>query len=239
MCRDHLAFAVPVESWFALPVFYEQVPESAAVIADALPHLFRVSAGKTKFQPLVTGNAYSGSNAPDLSQYLFKVPELRSLFEMINVRANEFALALGIDLEREHIYMGRSWVNILERGGKVEAHNHVASTFSGVFYLQVPEPGGALRFTDPKQPLRRDPHLAGPPTPFSVGHVDYPARDGLLLLFPGYAMHGMLDANPSDTPRVSLSFDYFSVSLNGQSPPPPPRKLVDKLWKQLEGGEKG
>ncbi len=226
---------MPVESWFPLPVFYEQVPEAPGLIADALPHLFRVSAGKKTHQPLVTGAAYSGSNAPDLSQYLFKVPELRPLYEMINLRANEYARALGLDLEREHIYMGRSWVNILDQGGKIEMHNHVAASFSGAFYLQVPEPAGVLRFTDPKNPIRRDPHILAAPTPFSAGHVDYPAREGLLLLFPGYAMHGMLDANRGDRPRVSLSFDYFSISLNGQSPPPPPRNLVDKLWKQLEG----
>lgn len=226
---------MPVESWFPLPVFYDQVPEAPALIAEALPHLFRISAGKKTYQPLVTGSAYSGSNAPDLSQYLFKVPELRPLYEMINVRANEYARALGLDLEREHIYMGRSWVNILEQGGKIELHNHVAATFSGAFYLQVPEPGGVLRFTDPKSPVRRDPHILSAPNPFSAGHVDYPAREGLLLLFPGYAMHGMVEPNLGDRPRVSLSFDYFSISLNGQSPPPPPRNLVDKLWKQLEG----
>jgi uncharacterized protein (TIGR02466 family) len=225
---------MPVESWFPLPIFYEQVPEAPGIIAAVLPHLFRFSEGRPKYQPLVTGKAYSGSNAPDLAQYLYKVPELRPLYEMINTRANAFARALGIDLEREHLYMGRSWVNILDRGGKIESHNHVAATFSGAFYLQVPEPAGSLRFLDPKQPIKREPHVLAGPNPWSTSQVDYPVREGLLLLFPGYAMHGMSDENASDVPRVSVSFDYFAVSLNGQSPPPPPRALVDKLWRQLE-----
>lgn len=226
---------MPIEPWFPVPIFFERVPEARSIIEESLPHLVRISAGRTKYQPLVTGPSYSGSNAPDRSQYLFKFPELRTLFEMINVRANTYARELGIDLEREHIYMGRSWVNILEKGGKVESHSHVASMFSGVFYLQLPDPPGALRFIDPKQPFRRDPHYAETATAFTTGHVDYPVSEGLLLLFPGYAMHGMVEENPGGRDRVSLSFDYFSISLNGQSPPPPPRALVDRLWKELEG----
>ncbi len=225
---------MPIESWFPLPIFYDTPLDAGAIIENALPHLFRLSAGKKTHQTLVTGPAYSGSNAPDRSQYLFKVPELRPLYEMINLRANEYARALGLDLEREHIYMGRSWVNILERGGSIEPHNHVSAAFSGAFYLQVPEPAGSLRFTDPKEALRREGHLLAGPNAYSTSFVDYPVREGLLLLFPGYAKHGMVAPNVSELPRVSLSFDYFSISLNGQSPPPPPRNLVDKLWKQLD-----
>ncbi|GDX81712.1 hypothetical protein LBMAG42_35230 [Deltaproteobacteria bacterium] len=225
---------MPIESWFPVPIFYERVPEARAIIDETLPHLYRISEGRRKHQPLVTGAAYTGSNAPDRAQYLFKFPELRPLYEMINVRANTYAKELGIDLDREHIYMGRSWVNILGKGGKIESHTHVAATFSGAFYLKLPDPAGVLRFIDPKQPIRRDPHYAATPTLFNTGHVDYPVAEGLLLLFPGYAMHGMLDENPSDTDRVSLSFDYFSISLNGQSPPPPPKNLVDRLWKEID-----
>ncbi len=229
---------MPIEAWFPVPVFYEDVPDAGVLIDEVLPHLYRISAGRARHQPLVTGASYSGSNAPDRAQYLFRFPELRPLYEMINVRANQFARELGIDLTREHLYMGRSWVNILGKGGRIEAHNHVAATFSGAFYLKVPEPGGMLRFIDPKQPIRRDPHYSATPNLFNVGHVDYPARVGRLLMFPGYAMHGMLEENPADDDRVSLSFDYFSLSLNGQSPPPPPPALVDRLWAQIEANER-
>lgn len=229
---------MPVEAWFPVPVYYEDVPDAEALVAEVLPHLYRISAGRSRHQPLVTGPAYSGSNAPTRAQYLHRFPELRPLYDMINQRALHFARELGLDLAKEHLYMGRSWVNILGRGGRIEAHNHVASTFSGAFYLQVPEPAGVLRFIDPKQPIRRDPqYAAATPNVFNVGHVDYPAKAGRLLMFPGYAMHGMLEENRADADRVSISFDYFSVSLSGQSPPPPPRSLVDKLWQQVDADE--
>lgn len=228
---------MPIEAWFPVPIFYDDVADAQAIIDTVLPHLIRISHGRTKHQPLVTGPAYSGSNAPTRAQYLFRFPELRPLYDMVNHYALIYARELGLDLSREHLYMGRSWVNILQKGGRIQAHNHVASTFSGAFYLQVPEPAGVLRFMDPKQPIRRDPQFAATPNPFNLGHVDYPAKTGRLLMFPGYAMHGMLEENQSETERISISFDYFSVSLSGQSPPPPPRSLVDALWAKVDADE--
>jgi len=54
------------------------------------------------------------------------------------------------------------------------------------------------------------------------------------VLFPGYLTHGMVDPNPDDEDRVSMSVDYFGTSLAGQSPPPPPRGVAERLWKQLD-----
>lgn len=226
---------MPIEAWFPVPIYYEDVPDAPALIDAALPHLYRISQGRPNRQPLVRGNAYSGSSSPDRAQYLFRFPELRPLFEMINSRAMIFARELGIDLTRENLYLGRSWVNILGPGGRIEAHSHIAATFSGAFYLKVPEPGGVLRFTDPKEAIRRDPHYsAASGSPFSSGQVDYPAAAGRLLLFPGYIRHGMVDENRADSDRVSLAFDYFSLSLDGMSPPPPPPALVARLWAQVD-----
>jgi len=53
--------------------------------------------------------------------------------------------------------------------------------------------------------------------------------------------HGMRGGHTGEGERVSVAFDYYSVSLSGMSPPPPPRELVDALWRtieaEIEGGE--
>jgi uncharacterized protein (TIGR02466 family) len=224
---------MPIESWFSTPIYIEQVPDADALIASCLPELQRIYAGRPNTQRMVTGDARSGSNAETSAHYLFLYPALKPLFAMINERATAFAQQLNLDLSREHLYLGRSWANLLKTGGRVQPHNHMASVFSGVFYLQVPQPDSVLRFVDPREPLRRDPRYVGR-TPFNVPWVDYRVRQGMLMLFPGYLNHGMLTPNLAEGERVSVSFDYYSVSLSGQSAPPPPRSLVDKLWRELE-----
>ena len=225
---------MPTESWFSTPIYFEDVPEAAQVIAEVLPHLRRIMAGQGSHQPHITGPARSGSNAETAAQYLFLFPELRPLFQLIHQRAVAFARQLALDVSREHLYLGRSWANFLETGGQIQPHNHMAAIFSGAFYLQVPEEGTALRFVDPRTPLRRDPLYAGQQTQFNTAYVDFPVRPGALLLFPGYLTHGMLAPSTAAAERISVSFDYYSVSLSGQSAPPPPREVVDRLWKMLE-----
>lgn len=225
---------MPVESWFSVPVYVEDLPGAPELCDELLPFIRRVCAGRPNQQPLVTGGAYSGSNSPSIDQYLFRFPELHRLYAMINEHAAIYAREIGIDVEREHLYLGRSWVNILGRGGQVRPHNHMATVFSGAFYLKIPRSGTVLRFTDPKQVVRKDPWYTAGVTPFNVTHVDYPVVKGRLVLFPGYLTHGMVDPNPDDDDRVSMSVDYFGTSLAGQSPPPPPRGVAERLWKQLD-----
>lgn len=221
---------MPVQGWFPVPIFHDRVSD-APLLADASERVRRLTAG-SHTQPGVTGDADSGSNAANPAQYLFLHAELAPVFEAINARVGTFARELGIDLGRESLYLGRAWGNVLRAGSRIALHDHVAATISGVLYLDA-APGTSLRFADPKSVVRKDPHFAAP-NAYNFPHVDYPVETGVLLLFPGYLRHGMNAVHTGEEPRVSLAFDYYSVSLDGRSPPPPPRWLVDKLWKKLE-----
>ena len=225
---------MPVEAWFPVPIYVARIEGAEALNSQMLPLLRRHSQGRPTHQPHVTGDSYSGSNAPTGAQYLQRQPDLAPLYRAIHPHAAQFARQLELDLKKEHLYLGRSWVNILGQGGRIEPHNHMATLFSGVYYLQTPDPTGVLRFWDPKKLIRRDPIYQQTKNPFNVGHVDYRAEAGTLLMFPGWLMHGMPHPNDSSNERVSVAVDYFSVSLSGQSPPPPPTGLVEKLWRQLD-----
>lgn len=225
---------MPIHDLFPTPLYRVDLPEALGMHADIIPFLLAFARGRHSHQDQVTGPAYTGANSPDAAQYLHRMPELEPLIRRIHHHATNFIRELALDTRSEQIYLGRSWVNILETGGRIEPHNHMAALFSGVYYLQTGDSPDTLRFVDPKLTIRRDPTYTGKATPYNLGTVDIPIQPGRLLLFPGWLSHGMPRPHASNAPRITLAFDYYSVSLNGQSPPPPPRGVVDRLWKALD-----
>jgi uncharacterized protein (TIGR02466 family) len=226
-----------IASWFPSPIAHEDLPEAAELHRELAPLLLRLGAVQGRHQPQIRGEATSGANAPDVTQYLHLVPSLAPLFRALFQRVPGFLQALGVDLSRERPYLGRSWVNVLQPGAAIERHHHANALVSAAYYVQVPE-GDVLRFLDPRAPLRRDPQLTGL-SPFTAPWVDYPVREGRLLLFPGWLEHGMPAAHGGEGLRVSVSFDVYSVSLSGMSPPPPPADAVAGLWQTLESQAAG
>ena len=230
---------MPVESWFPVPIYVADIDGADELNAAMLPILRAHSRDRTTHQPLVNGAAYSGSNAADSAQYLQRISALAPLYRAIHAHASRFARDLELDLKNEHLYLGRSWVNILGKGGHIDRHNHMAALFSGAYYLQVPDEDTVLRFTDPKELIRRDPLYSTRRTPFNTSYVDFPVKAGRIVLFPGWLSHGMPRPHSSKQERVSVAMDYFSIALSGQSPPPPPVGLVEKLWRELDNKTDG
>jgi uncharacterized protein (TIGR02466 family) len=221
-----------VEGWFPTPIGFEDLPEAAELERDVGPLLRRIAEQQGNRQPQVLGTATTGANAPDITQYLFLLEPLRPLFDAILRRVTAFLDANGVDRTREHVTLGRAWVNRLERGARIDRHHHAAALVSGVYYLDAPATGTSLRFLDPRAPHVRDPHLAHA-TPFNQRAVVYPVRPGRLLLFPGWLEHGMATPHDDDAPRLSVAFDIYTTSLSGTSPPPTPPEVADSLWQAL------
>jgi uncharacterized protein (TIGR02466 family) len=221
-----------VEGWFPTPIGFEDLPEAAEFARSVGPLLRRVAEIQGNPQPQVLGTATTGANAPDITQYLFLLDPLRPLFDAILRHVTAFLDANGVDRTREHVTLGRAWVNRLDRGARIERHHHVAALVSGVCYVDAPATGTSLRFLDPRAPHVRDPQFAHA-TPFNQRTVAYPVRPGRLLLFPGWLEHGMATPHEDDTPRLSVAFDIYATSLSGTSPPPTPPEVAEPLWRAL------
>lgn len=221
-----------VEGWFPTPVGFEDLPEADGLRAHVGPIPRRIAARQGNPQPQVLGYATTGANAPDATQYLFLLDPLRPLFDAIMARVPAFLAAQGVDLDRERVFLGRAWVNRLDRGARIERHHHAAALASGVYYVDAPETGTTLRFLDPRAPLVRDPTYRHA-SPYTQRTVDYPVRPGRLLLFPGWLEHGMPAPHDDDHPRLSVAFDLYTTSLAGTSPPPTPPDVATPLWDAL------
>lgn len=117
------------------------------------------------------------------------------------------------------------WAVVGGRGAWHVPHNHFPGAFSGVLYVDAEhvvaargegkgrEREGALEFLNP----------IGLAAAFGLpSGVAYPPRDGLALLFPAALTH-LVHPNPSDTPRVVLS---FNVTLDPRPVQPAPSRAV-------------
>ncbi|MBI1990052.1 MAG: 2OG-Fe(II) oxygenase family protein [Betaproteobacteria bacterium] len=84
------------------------------------------------------------------------------------------------------------WANVLTKGASHRAHTHPNNFLSGAYYLCTPAGADTINFHDPRP-------QAG---------IIRPPVNGTLLLFPAYLQHSV-DANASEEPRISISFNVM------------------------------
>jgi uncharacterized protein (TIGR02466 family) len=91
--------------------------------------------------------------------------------------------------------------------GKVRAHLHPNSLFSGVMYLTAPEGSGAIAFLDPRAGAQvLPPPLQHASAGYTNGRILRQPRPGLLLLFPDWLWHEV-EGSRSTEPRICVSFN--------------------------------
>lgn len=115
-----------------------------------------------------------------------------------------FTRTLDLDLEGRELAMTDCWVNIMAHRVVHGLHLHPLSTISGTYYVQTPRGSPGLKFEDP----RLDRFMAAPPRKSSSQPwVVLPAAAGQVLLFESWLRHEV-PPNPTQRPRVSISFNY-------------------------------
>jgi uncharacterized protein (TIGR02466 family) len=117
-----------------------------------------------------------------------------------------FARRLELDLTGRALAMTDCWVNIMPRHVVHGLHLHPLSTLSGTYYVRTPRGCPGIKFEDP----RLDRFMASPPRKANARNrpwVVLPAEAGHLVLFESWLRHEVA-ANPLETERVSISFNY-------------------------------
>jgi uncharacterized protein (TIGR02466 family) len=113
------------------------------------------------------------------------------------------------------------WVNINPKYAYNALHEHPQSVVSGVYYVQVDENSGSLRFRDPRAGKRMNPWpVAGDKTSDRRhwDRVNYKPVAGRLIMFPSWLEHDV-EASLSDRERISISFNMNLQKLK-QAPEP-------------------
>jgi len=136
-------------------------------------------------------------------------PRLSQLFEFVaqmGMKANFDNQFVDCD-----VYLTSAWVNFNDSRA---AHNHEhihADTYSGVFYLQVPEKSGKISFTNPGlNKLWQGTMLSESKNKFTAEHLKFEPKEGQIYIWPAYLPHSVLP-NDHDETRISISFNIICI----------------------------
>ena len=214
-----------IQKWFPTPIYYEHYKDLAH-LRSLIPHLKKYTPDSNK-ELLVQGDIKTG--VATINSYIHFDKRFKKLFDYIEEHAIKYAKVRGIDLDKEFLYLGKSWVNFAKKGSKVSEHNHSKAYISGVLYINSTDINDNLYLAKYR---KNDPLLV--PNEFTQNTVLYKVEPGKIILFPGDISHGVLKEYNGDDERVCISFDFYTTSIYGKSQPPIPKHINDKLLKQIK-----
>lgn len=145
-------------------------------------------------------------------------PQFGKLVEMITVCGASIGAQNAYD-PAYRLKPTSMWSIINPPGSANRSHIHPESLWSGVYYVQTPEHGGNIEFTDPRtqqlmMPARYASDMERPATCWTK--VDFTPKPGLMLIFPSWLYHSvspnLSQKQGFDSDRVILSFNMSQVA---------------------------
>jgi uncharacterized protein (TIGR02466 family) len=140
---------------------------------------------------------------------LTKEPEMGPLFEYVA----QMGMKAMFDLQFVNcdVYLSAAWVNFNEGRNQYNAEHVHQDTFSGVFYLQVPEKSGKLSLTNPgMNTLWQGAMLVDKKNKFNADRLKIEPVEGQIFLWPSYLSHAV-EPNDHDETRISISFNVICI----------------------------
>jgi uncharacterized protein (TIGR02466 family) len=236
---------MPIEAWFPLAIYYEDLPEATEHQAALLETVLQLeqASGERRAHPEMawTGDLHGVQNIHQDARFAW-------VLEQLHQQAQLYLLNIGIDLSQIDLYVQRGWPIVTRPGQQVGPHCHNSAHLSAVYYIAVPEKPdldpGSLVFFDDARVNEVSPGLGSAETAiveadnyFNQLQIAYEPVAGRMLIFPAKQRHAVT-ANETDELRVSLSFDLILTATPGTAAgnyeflTPPPQQW-QKLGTQL------
>lgn len=140
---------------------------------------------------------------------LTSVPEFSPLFEF----ACQMGLKAAFDLQFVNVdaYISAAWVNFNDTRSCINYDHIHTDTFSGVFYLQIPEKSGKLVLNNSGiNPLWQGSMLTDKKNKFNSDKIKIDPQEGNIFIWPAYLPHGV-EPNDHDEARISISFNIICI----------------------------
>ena len=152
----------------------------------------------------------ANGNFKSKDTYLLKHEQFKNIKNFINESINKFTK--NISQSDQRLVVTQSWMNKNPKGSKHHEHVHPNSIISGVFYFKQDPKLPPISFSKSIQSaMKLDPKKYN-----NLNSETFllPCTDGELILFPSNLKHSV-PVNMSEEPRISMSFNTFSVDVLG------------------------
>lgn len=205
---------MPIDTWFPLAIYYEDLPDAAAHRTELLEAVLQLEEAvntRRNFPEMAwTGDLHGVHQIHQDSRF-------RWIVDAVEAHTLRYLDALGLNLSQVDLYIQRAWPIVSRHQQEVGIHCHNTAHISAVYYVAVPASGtdqsGCLTFIDDARVNEVSPGLGSENTdiiatwnPLNQDQALYSPLEGRLILFPAKQRHGVT-LNHTDGLRVSLSFD--------------------------------
>jgi len=187
---------------FSTPIWNSFLPDFSTHRQDFLDCVLEFR----KTHESISKSNINGYQSP---MFLTREPALGPLFEYVC----QIGLKAIFDLQLVDcdVYLTAAWVNFNETRNHYNVEHVHQDTFSGVFYLQIPEKSGKLSLTNPGlNPLWQGAMLTDKKNKFNADRIRIEPEEGQIFVWPSYLSHAV-EPNDHDEARISISFNIICV----------------------------
>ena len=184
---------------FPVPVLGAQY-EHADSLAQTLIPMFHKAEEEDENPPPYSANGYTNYHP---SKQVIEWIEVNALRDFIGKVAMEGNKILG--LKSDLTFTG-SWFSINRKHTYHEMHNHIPSTWSGVYYVQAEEEDAPITFYDTNKTTNWPWAGYKEPNQYNTPSYSVTPKTGRLLIFPAHLVHGV-SQQKKDNERITISFN--------------------------------
>jgi len=203
---------VTINSLFGETIYYTNIVNDDQDTAKHIESFVKEKPGRTAATTDVKGNMMF-NNLEEAKDNLHKDKKYSNLFKEIATTINDFLKAKGYSKEKFDAHITKSWATYTEKNKYIATHEHVASQFSFVYYVQINEEHSPLTFYEQKQRFYMPDSSEWNDDNFKS--MSYGCTPGLLIVFPSHVYHGTEKVNMTDVPRISISGDIVITAQPG------------------------
>ncbi len=135
--------------------------------------------------------------------------ELAPLFNYVCGMATQ--ATKDLNFVETDVFLTHAWVNFNDSRECMNIEHVHGETFSGVFYLKIPENSGRLVLNNPGiNRLWNGCNLTQSKNQFTGEMMKIEPEEGSIILFPSYLPH-FVETNRHDDERISISFNIIAL----------------------------